>query len=133
MKRPGVVTFIVLLLIAKATIAAVGAVIAFAAMGSQTAADLGLSDNDLLIAGIADIIVLLLFAWAALWMSQGHPSARTFTGAVVVLRIGLTVLVMLTHHDGGYVWSGFFSLLASVFILWALYGNERSDEYFSQA
>jgi hypothetical protein len=44
--------------------------------------------------------------------------------------MGLALYMMVTHHAGAYLYRGFFTLLVGVFVLWALYGNDRSEAFF---
>jgi hypothetical protein len=42
------------------------------------------------------------------------------------------VALMLIHHTGGYVFNGLWVMAVGVYVLWALYGNQAADEYFSR-
>jgi hypothetical protein len=44
--------------------------------------------------------------------------------------MGVVIYIFIAHHVGGYVYRGVFSLFVGVFVLWALYGNDESDQFF---
>ena len=129
-QRPGIITFIGVLLYIKAALAAVASVAAFVARGSNEAAQAGLSDDILLTAGITEGIAALLLLLVAMNLMSGSRGARFFVALVVGIRLALVVWVMLTHHTGGYLWNGIIAAAFALFILWALYGDQRSEEYF---
>ena len=129
-QRPGIITFIGVLLYIKAALAAVASIAAFVARGSNEAAQAGLSDDILLTAGITEGIAALLLLLVAMNLMGGSRGARFFVALVVGIRLALVVWVMLTHHTGGYLWNGIIATAFALFILWALYGDQRSEEYF---
>jgi hypothetical protein len=129
-KRPGVVTFIGVLLYIKAALAAVGSIAAWVTVGSDAAASAGISDSALQQAGIAEAIAAVLLFIAAWYLMSGSNGARLVVAVVVGIRLVLIVWIMLTHHTGGYLFLGLISAGFAIFILWALYGDEKANEYF---
>jgi hypothetical protein len=129
-KRPGVITFIGVLLYINAALAAIASIASFVARGTDEALALGLSDDSLLTSGIAEAIAAVLLVFAAWYLMSGASGARLVVAIVVGIRLALLVWVMLTHHVGGFLWTGLISAGFGLFILWALYGDDRSEKYF---
>lgn len=55
---------------------------------------------------------------------------RLFVAVVEAIVMGIALYTMVTHHAGACLYRGFFTLLVGVFVLWALYGNDRSEAFF---
>ncbi|MEA3501713.1 MAG: hypothetical protein U9R47_02995 [Actinomycetota bacterium] len=128
--RPGTITFIGILLYVKAVIAAVAAFALIFGKDSEVAANAGLTSDNLLYSGIAEAIAAVLLVVAAWYLMSGSNGARIVVTVVVAFRLAVLVWVMLTHHTGGAAGHGIVSALFAVLILWMLYGDQRSDEYF---
>jgi len=129
-KRPGVITFIGVLLYIKAGLAAIGSIAAWVAVGSDAATQAGITDSALKQAGIAEAIAAVLLIFAAFYLMSGSNGARLVVAVVVGIRLMLLVWVMLIHHTGAYLYTGLISAGFALFILWALYGDDRSEAYF---
>ena len=129
-KRPGVITFIGVLLYISAAMAAVSSVLAFLGKGTEEAAFVGLSDTSLVTVGIVEAIIAILLVLTAYYLMSGSKGARLVIAIVMGIRLVAVVWIMLTHHIGGFLWSGLLSAAFALFILWALYGDDRSEEYF---
>ena len=132
-KRPGVITFVGILLYIKAAAAAIVAIAAFVGKGTDRALAAGLSDNTMLTTGIVEAILAVLLVLVAMSLMSGSKGARLLIAIVMALRIAATTWVMVTHHDSGFVWTGIGTIAFAVFILWALYGDDRSEAYFEGA
>ena len=129
-RRPGVVTFVGVLLYIQAFLAAVGAAAAFFVLAAGDGSQTGLTDDNLWTAGLAEATAFVVLLVAAMRLMGGSRGARTFVAVVVGIRLALVVWVMLTHHTGGFLWNGIISAAMSLFILWAMYGNDASEAYF---
>lgn len=129
-KRPGVITFIGILLYIKAAVAGIVSVAAFLGKGTDRALAAGLSDNTLLWTGIIEAILAVLLVLVAMSLMSGSKGSRLLIGIVMGIRIAATAWVMVTHHDSGFIWTGVFTVGFAMFILWALYGNDKSEAYF---
>ena len=129
-KRPGVVTFVGVLLYIQAFLAAVGAAAAFFVLATGEGSEAGLSDSDLWTAGIAEAIGFLILIWAASRLMGASRGARTFVAVIVGISGARVTWVMRTQHTGGGLWNGIIAAAANLFILWALYGNDASEEFF---
>ena len=129
-KRPGVITFIGVLIYISAAMAAISSIAAFLGKGTAEAAALGLSDTSLVTAGIVEAIIAVLLVLTAYYLMSGSKGARLVVAIVMGIRLVAVVWIMLTHHVGGFLWSGLLSAAFALFVLWALYGDDRSEEYF---
>lgn len=133
-KRPGVVTFIGVILYIQAVLAAVAAVMAFAyktrladAISSQGGVEF--SSDNLIWLGIIEAITAVVLFLVASGIMRGSRGYRLFVAVVEGFRMATAFFYMLWHHDGPFVESGIVTLLIGAFVIWALY-HEKSDEYF---
>lgn len=133
-KRPGVVTFIGVILYIQAVLAAVAAVMAFAyktrlsdAITAQSGVDL--SGDSIIGLGVIEAIVAVVLFFVAAGIMRGSRGYRLFVAIVEGLRMVTAFFYMLWHHDGPFLESGIFTLAIGAFVLWALY-HEKADEYF---
>jgi hypothetical protein len=133
-RRPGVVTFIGVILYLQGFLAVVATVsmliwrndiLDFLAKEGSPLSDGAFTGT---IVGEAISAVLLLLVGNGIL--RGSNGYRLFVAFVQGLSMALAVYVLIAHHVGGYVYRGVFSLFLGVFVLWALYGNEESDRYF---
>jgi hypothetical protein len=133
-RRPGVVSFIGIILYIQAFMAAVAAislliwrddVLDF--LEQQGSPLTGAALNGTVI-GEAIAAVLLFVVGSGIM--RGSNGFRLFVAIVEGLAMALAVYTLVAHHVGGYVYRSTFTLFVGVFVLWALYGNEESDRYF---
>lgn len=127
MKRPGVITFIGWLLLIKSAMAAVTALFAFVGLFVDGT---NLDDDQLLIVGLVEALVAVLFLWAGQSLLSGSKGGRTFIGVIIGIRLLATVVVMLTHHTGGYLAVSAFAAAIGVIALYALFVDKDSTAYF---
>ena len=127
MKRPGVITFIGWLLLIKSAMAAVTALFAFVGLFTDGT---DLSSDQLLIVGLVEAGIAVLFLWAGQNLLFGNKNARTFIGVIIRIRLVATVVVMLTHHSGGYLAVSMFGAAIGVIALYALFVDKDSTAYF---
>lgn len=128
--RPGVVTFVAILVFIKALMAAINSIASFVVRGTDEAANVGLNDDNLLANGIAQGIVALILIAVGMFLLSGAPLARLLVAISVAISIAANTWFMITHHVGGYLWTGLASIALGLFVLWALYGDQRSADYF---
>ena len=131
MRRPGVVTFIGVILYIQAFLAAIVAIVGIAfknRLDDFTRERGQVSGDGILAASIVEgIMAVILFAVAS-GLMQGSRGFRTFVAIVEGLRIASSLGFMIYHHSGAYVEAALVSILISVFVLWALY-HGKADEY----
>lgn len=130
-KRPGVITLIGIILYIQAAVAAIIAVMAFINRDdAHWQSSTGQNADALLGTAIGEaILAVILFAVASNLMS-GSRGARTLVGVVMGIRIAFAAWTMLAHHGGGVFGVAGFTILIALFVLWALYGNDKSEAYF---
>lgn len=130
-RRPGVVTFIGVVLWISAVVAAVAAVVVFIYRGNEDfQAATGQSADALLGVAIAELIVFVLMAWVASSIMRGSRGVRMLVGVVMGIRIAASLWFMITHHQGGFLYAGIANIAIALFVLWALFANEKSEEWF---
>jgi len=133
-RRPGVVSFIGIILYVQAFLAAVAA-ISMSIWRNDILDYLEREGSPLSGAGLTgtilgEAVAAVLLAFVASGIMRGSSGMRTFVAIVQCFSMGVAIYVVVVHHIGGLVYRGVFSLFVGVFVLWALYGNEESDRYF---
>jgi hypothetical protein len=133
-QRPGVVTFIGVILYIQAFLAAVSAIVLLAFRDDiqdfLEGAGSPLSDGSVTGTVIGEAIAAILLFIVGAGIMSGSRGMRLFVAIVEAVVMGIAVYTMVTHHAGAYLYRGFFTLLVGVFVLWALYGNDRSEAFF---
>lgn len=130
-ERRGVVTFVGVLVLIKSGIALVTGTALLLDRGSDQAASVGISDDSLMSGAVAEMIAALILYFVAWYLLKGRKGARLLVAVAVGIQLAVTVFVMLDHGTGGYLYTVLISAAFSMFILWALYGDERSNDYFN--
>lgn len=133
-RRPGVVTFIGVILYIQAALAAVAAIMAFAyktrlsdAISAQSGVEL--SGDNLIVLGVIEAIVAVVLFFVAAGIMRGSRGMRLFVAIVEGFRMTTAFFYMLWHHDGPFIESGVVTLLIGGFVIWALY-HEKADAFF---
>ena len=131
-RRPGVVTFIGVVMYIQAAIAAVAAIVVFLERNNQSFQQLvGRTANELLGTAIGEAIIAVLLAVVAGALLSGAKWARFAVALVEGLRLVFSIWAVYAHIGGGFQWNALITAAIALFVLWALYGNKESDEYFS--
>jgi hypothetical protein len=136
-RRPGVVTFIGIIILIQAFLSAVVAVVtlAFKDRVNDFLASQGGTQSDASItgtaigAGIAALLLLLVGAG----ILRGSRGWRLFVVIVQAVNMGYALYLMITHPHSAYITSGLVTLLIGAFVIWALYGHKESEEYFESS
>lgn len=131
-ERPGIITFVGVVVYIQALLAGITGVLALLNRNdagwqeatSQTA-------DQLFVLGIAEIIVALVLALLANAIMMGMRGARTLVGLAMAVRIGVAAWTMLTHHSGGAFGTSAITIVIALFVLWIMYGDERSEAFFT--
>ena len=133
-RRPGVVSFIGIILYVQGFLAAVAAISMLIwrndildyldEQGSP------LTDGTFTGSIIAEAIAAVLLFVVASGIMRGSNGMRLLVAIVQCFAMGIAIYVLVAHHAGGLVYRSVFSLFVGVFVLWALYGNDESDRYF---
>ena len=133
-RRPGVVTFIGIILYIQGFLAAVAAISLLIWRSDildyleQEGSPITSSALNGTVIGEAIAAILLIVVGNGIM--RGSSGFRLFVAIVQGLAMGIAVYTLIAHHVGGYVYRGVFTLFVGVFVLWALYGNDESDRYF---
>jgi hypothetical protein len=134
-QRPGVVTFIGVVLYIQAFLAAVAAVSMIIwrndILDYLDEHGTKLADGAFTGSIVGEAIAAVLLAFVANGIMRGSSGMRLFVAIVQCFAMGLAVYGLIAHHVGGYVYRAVFSLFIGVFVLWALYANEESDRFFA--
>ena len=135
MKRPGVVTFVgVLLAIGAVLNAAVGIALIVERNVTDLQEVFGVNDANVMVTtGVVELIIAGLLALVAWAIFSGANWARWAVAIVVGIRVAVAGWWLITHLDGGIHWNAILSIAFGIFILWALFGNRESNDYFEQA
>jgi hypothetical protein len=130
--RPGVVTFVGLLLYLQSLIAVFTATVAIIFKNeTDFQASTGRSADELLVIGLAEAVIAVILLVAAMGVMTASQKGRTVAAVVIGVRVAVASWAILTHHSGGIFTTSVLTILISVFVLWSLYGNEAADDYFS--
>ena len=136
-RRPGVVTFVGVIILIQAFLSAVVAVVtlAFKDQVLDFLADQGGTQSDASLtgtaigAGIAALFLLLVGSG----ILRGSRGWRLFVVIVQAANMGYALYLMITHPHSAFITSGLVTLLIGVFVIWALYGHKESEEYFESS
>jgi hypothetical protein len=132
-RRPGVVTFIGVILYIIGAVDILAGLTFIVTSGNTTIQDqVGQGSTVLVWSGIVEIIIGAITIIVARGVMTGASWARLIVAIVQGLRMAGAVILMLVHHEGGYLASGLVTLFVGVFVIWALYGNEAADDYFTR-
>ncbi len=130
-RRPGVITFIGVIMIIQATMSVVSGIVLAALSGQQRIIDETTIDRaGLITAGIVSLIIGAIILLVALALLRGSKGARILVTIVQVIAVASAAWTMFTHHTGAFLFQGLITTAIAIFVLWALY-NERSEEYFN--
>ena len=134
--RPGVVTFIAVIMYIQAALALIAGVSLIIWRNDvldwleQEGAPL--SNGGLTGTIIAEFIAAALLLIAAAGLMRGSSGWRLVIAVVQGIAMALAVYTLIAHHVGGYVYRSVFTLFVGVFVLWALYGNDQSERFFDE-
>ena len=134
--RPGVVTFIAVIMYIQAALAVIAGVSLIIWRNDvldwleQEGAPL--SSGGLTGTIIAEFIAAALLLIAASGLMRGSSGWRLVIAVVQGIAMALAVYTLIAHHVGGYVYRSVFTLFVGVFVLWALYGNDQSERFFDE-
>ena len=135
-RRPGVITFIAVILYIQAALAFVAGVSLLIWRDEivdwleQEGAPL--TDGALTGTVIGEFVAFALLFLAAAGLMRGSSGWRMVIAIVQGVAMGFAVYTLIAHHVGGFVYRAAFALFVGVFVLWALYGNDESDRFFAE-
>ena len=131
MKRPGVITFIGVILMLQGVFGAVGGVVLIALQTNQSVIDAtGATKSELFTSGLVQLIISAIVILIALGILGGSRVSRGIVAAIQIINVAAASWAMFTHHQGAFLYSALITIAIAVFVLWALF-NEKSDEYYN--
>ena len=131
-RRPGVVTFIGVIIVIQGFLAAVAGIVVLAFNSSdRIQAATNQTSSALVGAGIAELVVAVLYLLVGFGVLGGNRGARFLVVLVQGIGMALATWLLLTHHAGGYSTRSLITLGIGAFVIWALYGHKESDEWFT--
>ena len=135
MKRPGTVTFVGVLLAIGAVLNAAIGIALIVEKDVEALQDIfGVTDPNVMVTtGVVELIIAGLLALVAWAIFSGANWARWAVAVVIGIRVAVAGWWLITHLDGGIHWNAILSIAFGVFILWALFGNKESSDYFEKA
>jgi hypothetical protein len=128
--RPGGITLIMVLAVIAAIFDIVGGIwIIIDREDHRLLNESNLTENGLLGAGIAAIVIGVIYLLVALALGRGSRVARLLFGIFAVLNLAGGIYRLVALH-GEQQWSGAFQAAFALIVLYLLYGSERDREYF---
>ncbi|MGI9586430.1 MAG: DUF7144 family membrane protein [Acidimicrobiia bacterium] len=132
--RPGVVTFIGIVLYIQAAIAAIVGIALLFDREREALQELTGRDSDFIVStAIVEIVIAILLFLVASAIMSGAKWARILVAVVVGIRLVVVGYWLVTHLGGALNWNAVIYAGFGIFVLWALYGNDKSDAYFEGA
>jgi hypothetical protein len=132
MRRPGGVTFLVILLWAQALLGIAGgiALIVLRDDGGLLH-DTGRSPDTLLAWGIGAVVLGLITACVAPSLGRGNNTVRWLVGAVALLHLlgGLATIIRLQH--AGTETGAIADVVAALIVIYILFAEDSTEAYFS--
>jgi hypothetical protein len=134
-RRPGVVTFVGVILIVQGFLALIEGIVllSFRDDVQDFLADYGETISDTTTTGFAigSLIAGALLILAGSGILSGSRAWRNIVTVIVTLRMGFALFAMIAHPHGAYFTSGLVTLLVGTFVIWALYGHKESDDFYA--
>ena len=132
--RPGVVTFVGVVLYIKAAIALVIGLALVFDREREFLQEISGQDSDFITAtAITELILAVLLFLVASAIMSGAKWARLAVAIVVGIRLVVLSYWLITHIGGGLHWNAIINAGIAIFVPWALYGNDRSQAFFEGA
>ena len=132
LRRPGIVTFIGVIIVVQGFLAAVAGVVVLAFNSSdRIQAATNQTSSALVGTGIAELVIAALYLAVGLGVLNGNRGSRFLVVLAQGIGMALATWLLLTHHAGGYSTRSLITLLIGTFVIWALYGHRESEEWFT--
>jgi hypothetical protein len=133
-QRPGVVTFVGIVLYIQAFAAAAYGLVAFLERDNERMHLVTGQDSDaLIVQSIIQFVVAALLFFVASSIMSGTHWGRFLVAIVAGVQIVVLTWMLITHHAGGFQTLGIVYIGIDIFVLWALYGHEESQEFYEGA
>ena len=130
-KRPGVVTFVGVVLYIQAFFALIIGIALLVERNNSQLLDLTGRDADYITTtAIVEIIIAVLLFLVASSLLSGAKWARLVVAIVAGIRMVVAGYWLIAHFGGGLQENALLQVGIGIFVLWALYGNDKSAAYF---
>lgn len=130
-RRPFGVSVLVFLVWLQAIVQiAAGVILIFVRDQSDVLSETSLSSDDLLIVAIAAIVVGLITALVASALGRGSNFARWLVAILTVLNLAGGIYQLTSVHGKNEV-SGIVSIVVALVVLFILFGERGSREFFT--
>jgi hypothetical protein len=128
--RPGGITLIVVLAVINALASIGGGIFVILDRDDiRLLRESGMTQNQLVAAGVAAIVLGVIGLWVALALGRGSSFARLLFGIWAVLQFAGGVYAAVALH-GEQRAQGAISASIGLVVIYLLYGSERDREYF---
>ena len=133
-QRPGVVTFVGIVLYIQAFASAAYGLVALLERNNERMQLVTGQDSDaLIVQSIVQLIVAVLLFLVASSIMSGTNWGRVLVAIVAAIQIVALTWILVTHHAGGFQTLGVVYIGIDIFVLWALYGHKESQEFYEGA
>lgn len=135
-RRPGVVTFIAVIMYIQAALGVIAGISMLIWRNDvldwleQEGAPL--TEGGLTGTIIGEFIAAVLLVLAAAGLMRGSSGWRLYVAIIQGIAMAFAVYTLIAHHVGGLVYRSVFTLFVGTFVLWALYANDESDRFFEE-
>lgn len=131
-RRPGVVTFVAILLYIQAGMAVIAGIFAYLGRGdADVQASLGLAEDQFIWLLVVELVIAVLLLVIAGGINSGARWARMLVTIGMGLRlIQATILATLGGQGGAGLLAAILYAVIPLLVLWALWGHERGEAYF---
>jgi hypothetical protein len=131
-RRPGGVTFLLILLWAQALLGIVGGIALILLHDNATLLhDTQRSADTLLAWGIGAVVLGLITAAVAPALGRGNNTVRWLVGAVALLHVAGGLATIIRLHHAGTETGAIADVVAALIVLWILFADEASEAYFT--
>lgn len=130
LERPGVVTLVGILVYLWAVLAAIEAIALFFNRNDDLWIEV-YGKNEIVWAAVVQAVIAVALFAVGYGVISGAKWARLAVAILVGLRLAALTWVMLANlGHGAFTWIGLVGVAISLFILWALYGDDKSIAYY---
>jgi|SRR5215207_188090 len=129
-RRPFLLSLVTILMIIGGVLQIIAGVVLIVFNGnSDLQGDSGESSGTLVMLGVIALLFGLIHIWFAGMLRRGSRFARAVVLAFEVLQIVAAVWTLIALH-AQYRVNAIVTIAISLFVIWYLYGNQRSREFF---
>jgi hypothetical protein len=135
-QRPGIVTFVGVVIYIQAILAAVAAILMMAFHGrllETLSGAIEVTSGALWGAAIAEALLAVLLLAVGAGVMRGSRGWRLFVLIVETLSVASAAWEIVFGYQGSLIYRAIVTFVFGIFVIWALYGNDRARSYFEAA